>query len=413
MSLKALNDLSRHNRLISMAVLALCYSLSYVTELPASEGEQQAKTYVRGCIKTAEGSPVKGIEVRCFYIDPKYTYEFVWQRDTQLSNDQGRYTFHILSDGEYRIITGGKKSTVAQSNRFFAPPNKEIILEDIIVTPATASLKGRILNSDGSPASGLLYSCRSENFQLFHPFDYPKTDPNGGFHIPTVLSNEPVDFWVIPSPDKVQIWTEITPDGNDLLLRLNPEKFLGLPPVWKMYHYVEGLARGMNRTEVQERINFTFADLQGNQVSLDSDPFKGKVILVNIFGSWCGSCNAEIPHLVNFKKKYESQGLEIIGIAFERDSEEIAKAKVRELVEKRNINYPILLGGQEKRSHVLSTIKGLERFSGYPTTIFIGRDGKVKDVKVNFVAVTPEMTKWQVKQFKKIIVTLLKEPAEN
>ncbi|GAH72334.1 unnamed protein product, partial [marine sediment metagenome] len=115
----------------------------------------------------------------------------------------------------------------------------------------------------------------------------------------------------------------------------------------------------------------------------------------------------------NFKKKYESQGLEIIGIAFERDSEEIAKAKVRELVEKRNINYPILLGGQEKRSHVLSTIKGLERFSGYPTTIFIGRDGKIKDVKVNFVAVTPEMTKWQVKQFKKTIVTLLKEPAEN
>lgn len=379
----------------------------------ASEGEQQAKTYIRGCVKTAQGSPVEGVEVKCFYIDPKYDYEFVWQVDTQISNDLGQYTFHVLSNREYRIHAGGKIATIAQSKKFSAPSNKEILVEDLIVTPAATSLKGRILNSEGSPASGLLYSCRSENFQLFHPFDYPKTDPNGSFNIPTVLSNEPVDFWVIPSPNNVQIWTGITPDGKDLLFRLNPEKFLGLPPDWKVYHYIEGLARGINRTEVQERINFNIADLQGNRVSLDSDPFKGKVILVNIFGTWCGSCNAEIPHLVQFKKNYASRGLEIIGIAFERDQEEIARAKVRELIEKRNINYPILFGGQEKRLHVLSTIKGLVRFSGYPTTIFIGRDGKVKDVKVNFVAETPEITEWQVKQFEKIIVKLLKEPAEN
>ena len=379
----------------------------------ASEGEQQTKTYVRGCIKTAGGSSVKGIEVKCFFIDPKYSYEFVWQEDSQLSNDQGQYKFHVLSNREYHIIAGGKKATIAQSKRFMAPSNKEMLLDDLIVTPATTSLKGKILNSDGSPASGLLYSCRSENFQLFHPFDYPKTDPNGDFNIPSVLSNEQVDFWIVPSPNNVQIWTGITPDGQDLLLRLNPEKFLGLPPDWKVYHYIEGLARGMMRTKVQDKINFTIADLQGNQVSLNSDPFKGKVVLVNIFGTWCGSCNAEIPHLVQFKQKYKSRGLEIIGIAFERDPEDIAKAKVRELIEKRNINYPILFGGQEKRVHVLSTIKGIDRFSGYPSTIFIGRDGKVRDVKVNFVAVTPEMTEWQVKQFEKIIVKLLKEPGEN
>ena len=375
----------------------------------ASVGEQQAKTYVRGCIKTSEGSPVKDIEVKCFYIDPKYSYEFVWEEDSQLSNDQGQYTFHVLCNREYRIIAGGKKATIAQSKRFMAPSNKEILLEDLIVMPATASLKGKILKSDGNPASGLLYSCQSENFRLFKPFDYPKTDPNGFFYIPTVLSNEPVEFWIVPSPNNVQIWTGITPDGKDLLLRLNPEKFLGLPPDWKKYFYIEDLARGMRRTKVQEKINFTIVDLQGNQVSLDSDPFKGKVILVNIFGTWCGSCNTEIPHLVQFKQKYKSRGLEIIGIAFERDPEEIARAKVRELIEERNINYPILFGGQEKRLHVLSTIKGLDLFSGYPTTIFIGRDGKVKDVEINFLAITPEIAEWQVKQFDKIIVKLLKE----
>ena len=398
----------RRNKRFVMILLLACAGFVF-----ASEGEQQAKTYVRGCIKTAEGSPVKDIEVKCFFIDPKYSYEFVWQEDSQLSNDQGQYTFHVLSNREYRIIAGGKKATKAQSKRFMAPSNKEIFLEDLIVTPATTSLKGNILNSDGSPASGLLYSCRSENFQLFHPFDYPKTDPNGDFNIPIILSNEQVDFWIVPSPNNVQIWTGITPDGKDLSLRLKPEKFLGLPPDWKVYHYIEGLARGMRRTKVQEKINFAIPDLQGNKVSLDSDPFKGKVVIVNIFGTWCGSCNAEIPHLVQFKQKYKSRGLEIIGIAFERDPEEVAKAKVRELTGKRKINYPILFGGQEKRARVLSTIEGLVRFSGYPTTIFIGRNGKVKDVKVNFVAVTPEITEWQVKQFEKIITKLIKEPAEN
>lgn len=394
----------RINKRFVMILLLACVGL-----ISASEDGRQAKTYIRGCIKTAKGSPVKGIEVKCFFIDPKYDYEFVWQEDSQLSNEQGQYTFHVLSNREYRVIAGGKRATIAQSKRFIAPSNKEVLVEDIIVTPATASLKGKILNNDGSPASGQLYSCQSANFRLFSPFNYPKTDPNGSFNIPHVLSNEPIDFWVIPSPNNVQIWSGIIPEDKDLLLRLNPEKFLELPPDWKKYFYIEGLARGIRRTKVQERINFTIGDLQGNQVSLDSDLFKGKVILVNIFGTWCGSCNQEIPHLVNFKKKYESRGLEIIGIAFERDPEEIAREKVRKFEEKWKINYPILFGGEEKRVNVLSSIKGLDRFSGYPTTIFIGRDGKVKDVKVNFVAITPEITDWQIKQFEEIIIKLLKK----
>jgi len=398
----------RNDKRKILMIVLVCAGFAF-----ASEVEQQAKTCIRGCIKTAQGLPVKGIEVKCFYFDPKYDYDFVWQVGSQLSDDQGRYTFHVLSNREYRIDAGGKKATAAHSKKYSATPNKEILVEDLIVTPASASLKGRILNSDSSPATGMLYSCQSENFRPFAPFDYPKTDPNGGFHIPNVLSNEPVDFWVVPSPNNVQIWMGIKSEDEDLLLRLNPEKFLDLPPDWRTYFYIEGLARGMRRTKVQEKIDFNVADLQGNQISLNSDSFRGKVILVNIFGTWCGSCNKEIPHLVNFKKKYESRGLEIIGIAFERDPEQIARAKVRDLIEKRKINYPVLFGGQEKRVNVLSTIKGLDLFSGYPTTIFIGRDGKVKDVKVNFVAETPEITDWQVNQFDKIIARLLKEPAEN
>jgi len=299
------------------------------------------------------------------------------------------------------------------SDRTAMSPAAEPQKEKYAITPTTVNLKGKILNIDGSPATGMLYSCRSESSLFFLPFNYPTTDPNGSFFIPNVSSNEPVDFWVIPSPKNVQIWTGIITEHKDLLFHLNSEKFLELPPDWKASLYIETSAVKSSHMKVQENISFTIPDLQGNQVSFESDTFKNKVILLNIFGSWCDHCNKEIHYLVDIKKKYTNQDFEIIGIAFEEDSGEAAKRKVRELVQWQNINYPVLLGGQSKKSNVLSTIKGLDTFFGYPTTIFIARDGKVKNVKVGFVSTAPEITKWQVNQFEKIIVKLLNETVEN
>jgi len=299
-----------------------------------------------------------------------------------------------------------------QSKQFRAPAEGTVVVEDLMVVPASGRLRGRIFHPDGSPAAGAIYSCASDSFQLFHPFDYPKTDAGGRFHIPAVLRNEPVDFWVLPEPNKVQIWTGLTAGEDDFLFRLNPNAFIELPAEWEKYHFIEGMARGISRTKVREEINFSIADLEGKTVSRDSDTFKGKVLLVNIFGTWCAPCQAEIPHLVRFRQKYGGRGLDVVGIAFERDSGELARMKVRERMEEHEVNYPILFGGEEKRQRVLSAIQGLECFAGYPTTFFIGRDGRVKDVKVNFLTVTPEITAWQIEQFERIIVRLLEEPAE-
>ncbi len=390
-------------------LFSLCF-LTFVSVKPSDSYSQvDNKISIRGIVITSKRVPLEGVEVQCWHFNEN---DFPFEHERQASDSQGRYEFRVPSGRKYFVQTGGKKATWAISQTFTANPGKDISVEDLIVLPAEGRIKGRILKSDGSPASGMLYSCTSESFRPFTR-KYPKTDANGGFLVSNVLTNEEISFWAVPSPTKVQIWTGITPDRDDLLLRLDPDKFLELPPDWKYHGYISGLVRRMRRTKVQERIDFTVADLEGNEISFDSNQFKGKVVLVNIFGSWCGSCNGEIPHLVNFKKKYQRQDLEIIGITFEKDSEDIARIKVRRLIKKHKINYPILFGGQEKRTHVLSTIKGLDRFSSYPTTIFIGRDGRVKDVKVGFLSTTPEITKWQVKQFEKIIAKLLKESAKK
>ena len=394
---------------ISCSVLFTVCLLTFVNVAhPDATHQVDDKIAIRGIVVTAKGMTVAGIQVKCFYMGDK-DFPYPWEFAKQTCDEKGQYEFHVPSGRDYFVEAGGKKATRAKSRTFPALSGKDITFENLVVTPANGYLKGRIVNRDGSPASGMLYACKSETFSPFHPFIYPETDSKGGFNISNILPDEKLDFWVVPSPTKVQIWLDMKPGPDDRLLRLEPEKYLDLPPDWKKFIYIESLIRGIKRTRVREKVNFSFPDLEGNQVSLNSERFKGKVILVNIFGTWCGSCKVEIPHLVSFKKKYGVQGLEIIGIAFERDPEATARKKVRRLITKHKINYPVLFGGQEKRANVLSTIKGIERFSGYPTTIFIGKDGKVRDVKLNFVAETPEMTEWQVEQFDKIIVTLLKE----
>jgi thiol-disulfide isomerase/thioredoxin len=259
----------------------------------------------------------------------------------------------------------------------------------------------------------MLYACWSTSFRPFGRRDHPTTDADGLFDISNVLPDEEISFWVVPSSTKAQMWTCIRPNSKDMLLRLDPKRFMDLPPGWEKYGYIESVARGMSRTKVKERIRFEIADLQGKRISLSSERFKGKVVLVNIFGTWCGSCIGEAPELVKLQNKYGKRGMEIIGIAFERDPEATARQNLRKWIEKYKIEYPILFGGQEKRTHVLETIKGIERFSGYPTNIFVGCDGKVKDVKVNFLSFNEEVKKWQVGQFEKIITRLLKERVKN
>ena len=112
------------------------------------------------------------------------------------------------------------------------------------------------------------------------------------------------------------------------------------------------------------KLDFTIKDLDGKDVSLTS--FKGKVILLNFWATWCGPCKAEIPGFVELQNTYKND-LVVIGYSVD-DKPPQARAFANEY----KMNYPILLGdGREDVQDSYGPIWGI------PASFIISRDGKV------------------------------------
>lgn len=132
-------------------------------------------------------------------------------------------------------------------------------------------------------------------------------------------------------------------------------------------------------------LKFELKDLEGKTVTNADRSLRGKVVLVDIWGTWCGPCRRAIPTFVKLYDEYHESGLEIIGVSYEGDDAAADRvAKVKKFAEENGINYMLLDGGKRERGGVEKTLQGVQNFRGYPTMIAIGRDGKVRDVHVGF-----------------------------
>ncbi len=138
-------------------------------------------------------------------------------------------------------------------------------------------------------------------------------------------------------------------------------------------------------TNDRDEFSFTFPDLDGNAVSLADPRFAGKAVLVNIFGSWCPNCNDEAPHLADWYRRYRDRGLEVVGLAYEFTGDpDRDRLLVRRFAERHGIEYPLLLAGTSDKSAAAETLPDLTAVLAYPTTVFIGRDGKVRKIHSGF-----------------------------
>jgi thiol-disulfide isomerase/thioredoxin len=120
---------------------------------------------------------------------------------------------------------------------------------------------------------------------------------------------------------------------------------------------------------------FELPDLEGKKVKLAD--YKGKVTIVDIWGTWCPPCRMEVPHFVALRDKYKDKDLEIIGINYERVGNDKIKGVIEAFVKEQKINYPCVLGDDKTQDQ-------LPEFQGFPTTLFLDRKGKVRYVHVGY-----------------------------
>lgn len=110
----------------------------------------------------------------------------------------------------------------------------------------------------------------------------------------------------------------------------------------------------------------TFARTDLDHKQLDLRAYRGKVVLLNFWATWCAPCQLEMPHFVAWQTQYGARGLQILGISMDDDP-----ALVRNLYQKLHLNYPVAMG-DAKLGKLYGGVLGL------PVTFLIDRNGEVQ-----------------------------------
>ena len=131
-----------------------------------------------------------------------------------------------------------------------------------------------------------------------------------------------------------------------------------------------------------ERLQFSFRDLEGRTVSHTDPKFAGKVLLVNISGSWCPNCHDEAPFLADLYRKYRARGLEVVTFSFEEEDQLANPTRLRAFIKNYALDYTVLLAGIP--DDLEAKVPQAENLNAFPTTFLLGRDGRVRAIHAGF-----------------------------
>jgi thiol-disulfide isomerase/thioredoxin len=122
-------------------------------------------------------------------------------------------------------------------------------------------------------------------------------------------------------------------------------------------------------------------------VSLKDERFRGKVVVIQIMGSWCPNCMDETAFLSAYYRGNRGRGVEMLALAYEYSTDfRRARNSLKKFRDKYSVEYPMLITGVTSADSLKTekTLPQLTPIKAFPTTIFVGRDGKVKKIHAGF-----------------------------
>jgi thiol-disulfide isomerase/thioredoxin len=135
------------------------------------------------------------------------------------------------------------------------------------------------------------------------------------------------------------------------------------------------------------KLAFTYKDLDGKEVSLQDDRYKGKVVIIQLMGSWCPNCMDEMAFLSDYYTKNKNRGIEVIALAYELSSDvERSRKSLQRFQKQFKVEYPILntgvtVGDKERTQKTLPQLTDIKVF---PTSIILDKTGTVKEINTAF-----------------------------
>lgn len=119
--------------------------------------------------------------------------------------------------------------------------------------------------------------------------------------------------------------------------------------------------------------DFTLKDVNGKPVKLSD--YKGKVVLLNFWATWCGPCKIEIPWFKEFETTYKNQGFAVLGVAMDDEGWEVVKPYLKD----KEVNYRVVVG-TEQVSVLYGDVESL------PTTFIIDREGRIASIHIGLIS---------------------------
>lgn len=275
-----------------------------------------------------------------------------------------RYGFHDL-DARPHVETPAATVQAPQIAGVWDLPNESPKGEHawrLIIRQSGPELSAAILRVDGD--TGALQGTFNDGKFVFYHFDGARA---------AILE-------IIPKPDAtldVTLKGFHNPGKHFTAVRIEEAKAKGLPEP----------TDPDDQTRIKdpsEPFRFSFPDLNGKLVSNTDEQFRGKVVIVNVTGSWCPNCHDEAPFLVELYRKYHSRGLEIVALDFEEEQQRKDPTRLQAFIRKYGIEYTYLIAGEPEE--LQAKISQAENLNSWPTTFFLGRDGSVRAIHAGFAA---------------------------
>jgi peroxiredoxin len=162
----------------------------------------------------------------------------------------------------------------------------------------------------------------------------------------------------------------------------------------------------------QSSIGFTFPGLDGKPVSLSDEKYKGKVVIVEIIGTWCPNCTDQTRFLAPWFKQNQHRGVEAIAVAFEQEDDfayfQKTLGKFKSFFD---IRYDIAFGGIADKKVATEKLKGLNYMAAFPTTFIIDRKGEVREIYTGYTGtITGKYYEDYVAKFNRVLDELIAEP---